>query len=295
MNASVLGRFKFHNLRLNFDRLAESRILALRPHLAEYQNRFKISVACLPNGNFVIAYQTTNNNVNILCMDRTGAVQHAKNSIIPIPSTSSLVYDVKLVHLVTHVYLYVWYYHINFGHRFCVVCYDETLNIQTKIHHDYPIHGFVAFDAKLFALSAQNGVNRLAIYDAVSLENVANLGQKCARQPYFFALTTRKLEVNATSFFLLDTSGELTVMNRLDGLVTRSFDARGTDFSLYLDQHVLSFDTTTRKFYSFDFGGKMECELSLESVTAGNQLCGVSDEELVFYDSQQVSLNFLSH
>ena len=85
------------------------------------------------------------------------------------------------------------------------------------------------------------------------------------------------------------------MMNRADGLIVKSFRIDANDFTVYLDQFILAFKCETRKLYSFNFNGKLETDKNLENITQGNQLIEISEDELIFYDSNQVSLNFLNH
>ncbi len=293
VTSQIVGKFKYQNLgKLNFDQLTEARLLSLKNKLTDFNSRFKIAVEFFQNGTFIIGHQTSTNNVNMVALDKSGNVLRQKNSIIPIPNTSSLVYNLKLVKLSNRLALYIWYFNINFGHRFCLVSYDENSNLKTKIFLDYPVNGFAAFADFLYLLSIQNGINKLSIYDS-NLENTRNIGQKQPNSPFFFPMTLTKLAVNENNFFILDNNNEIKLMNRNDGLIVSSFKIKSNDFSIYLDQHILSYDGQAKKLYSFSFSGKLENEHMLDSLTENNQLIGISDDEFIFYDSNQVSLNLL--
>jgi hypothetical protein len=291
--SQIVGKFKYQNLgKLNFDQLTEARLLPLKNKLTDFNARFKIAVEFFQNGTFIIGHQTSTNNVNMVALDKSGNVLRQKNSIIPIPNTSSLVYNLKLVKLSNRLALYIWYFNINFGHRFCLVSYDDNSNLKTKIFLDYPVNGFAAFADFLYLLSIQNGINKLSIYDS-NLENTRNIGQKQPNCPFFFPLTLTKLAVNENHFFILDNNSEIKLMNRNDGLIVSSFKIKSNDFSIYLDQHILSYDGQAKRLYSYSFSGKLENEHMLDFLTENNQLIGISDDEFIFYDSIQVSLNLL--
>ena len=294
VDSQIVGQFKYQYLKINFDQLRETKVLPLKSKLTDFHTRHKIAIEHLSNGNVIIAHQTTTNNVNLVSLDKHGEIMRQKTSIIPIPNSSSLVYNIKLVKIANNLFMYVWYFNINFGHRFCLVSYDENSNLRTKVYHDYPVNGFAAYDNYLYVLSIQNGVNKLSIVDS-NLESISNFGQKYSTMPFFFPLTLNKIQVNESLYFLLDNNTEIRMMNRADGLILKSFRIDANDFTVYLDQFILAFKCETRKLYSFNFNGKLETDKNLENITQGNQLIEISEDELIFYDSNQVSLNFLNH
>ena len=143
----------------------------------------------------------------------------------------------------------------------------------------------------MYALSVQNGSSGiLSIYDD-NLKHIKDIGQTNSTLPYYFPSTIEKILVNGEFYFLLEKNQEINLMNKHDGLILRKFFINSDNFCLYLDQYLIIFDKLN-KIYSSNFEGVLDNETEVEKLMPNNQLIGISNGELIFFDSNLLALTF---
>ena len=306
VESSMLGRIKFQNVDLFRKQLGRLAMFELKETLSGFVHGAKFTFECLQNGNFIIAYHSASNNLNILAVDRTLNVIAQYNSIVPIQSSfSSYTYQhtyyvyttcaLKLFKTTDYIYLYYHLYCSNESNVFNLKRYNNNLVFASDLNLDFAFADFTSYDNQLFGLSFQNGsYGNLSIYDA-NLQVAQNMGQNNSDSPYFFAPTISKILVNQEYFCLFDkNNNNISLMNRNDGLFVKSFKIAGnsTNVFLYLNRHVLTYNATAKKLFSLNLQDERDTEQDIEKNSDNSELVGVSDKELIFFDSKLAALNF---
>ena len=81
-------------------------------------------------------------------------------------------------------------------------------------------------------------------------------------------------------------------MNKNDGFIVTKFLINSTDFCLYSNQNIVAYVDSSKKVYCYDFEGNLDTELKIDKFTSNYHLIGISNDKLIFFDQNQVALNF---
>ena len=293
LEATNIGTISYENLKY-FSRLDAMQSLDLRSMLSELNLDARIVIEILSDECFAIAYHTTSNNVNMLTVNRAGTILAQQNSIIPPVGAFALTtQDLKLFKAGNNIYLYNYSYCANGNNMYNLKCYGAAvLNLIANINLTGVFKDFIGYDQQIFGLACQNAsFGMLSVYN-LNLGITQNLGQNSPALPYYFAPNVTKLRVNREFYFLLDTSTDIKIMSRSNGLVAKTFRINVNDFCLDLEMTILAYDGSTKKLLFFDLEGKTEIEHVVENAPDNNFLIGAANEELIFFDPDLVALNY---
>ena len=226
-------------------------------------------------------------------MDKEGSILNRKNDLIAKKQADSNIfcYNLKLVKLNKCVALFCFYIDDKeYERRYTLKIYDEHLDTNIEKSFDFNIDTLVTYDSELYALTVQNDVTILSVYD-LNLTNTHTYGQNSRYLPYYFPAEIKKIQVNEAYFLYLD-QDEISLMNRADGLVNKRIKINSSDFQLYLDEYVLAFDGNSQRLSLYGMDGNLVNEDKLEKVPATSHLKTVLNENLIFYDSCDMSIYF---
>ena len=291
VKSSIIGQIEFKNIKSSSE-IKEK--LDLKAKLNEFKDGNKINVGLLQNGNFVIAFESTTNNVNILILDRQGNVLNQKSSLIhdtPIGSKNYYYFALKVSTFKDSICLYIDLDCQSSGKTtHAIKIFDLTLILKTEINLGFVLKDFTIFNNNLFILSFRYGsYGTISNYDE-NLRNIENIGQNNVNLPYFFASSIEKIQVNENFYFLLIKKQEINIMNKNDGFVVTKFFIYSKNICLYSNQYIITLDSLS-KVYFHDFKGKLENERKIDNLTSNHQLIGTSDEKLIFFDPITLTLN----
>ena len=291
IGSDIVGNIKYENIKLFKSQMATFKSFHLKSILHGYMVGAKLAIEPLPNGNFVIAYKNDKNNVNLVILDRTGNVLVENNSII-YTLYDFTTRDFKLYKTKEAAFLYYSINCNNGSNAVNIKVFNENLNFNKftlRLENDFK--DFAVFDTQLFGLSDQNALfGLLFVYDS-NLQLVEQFGQEEPLMPYYFAPNVSKIQVNEEYFFLLDTNRDIKLMDRSNGLIARVFKINSSDFYIYMNEYILSYDSSLKSIFVFDFEGK-ESELSVKDISKNSQLIATFNEELIFFDSDLMMLSF---
>ena len=128
------------------------------------------------------------------------------------------------------------------------------------------------------------------------LGSVKNIGQSNQALPFYIPATITKLDVNDTYFIYLYNK-EIKLMNKTDGLVSKTFSINANDFTLYLEKSLLVYDNNLNVLAHFDLEGnktEIKCDDNLpkgfELVDYSN--CSVTDDQLVFFNQNELKIKY---
>ena len=300
MQSNLIGRIHYQSLSLN---CSNFECVYFMEKLTGFQTGNKIAIESLPNGFVAIVFQNSSNNLTLMILDHMGTVLKQSDSIlVDVLNGSHFLGDLKLIQLENA--LFVYHQTINKSNMYwlnILVSYDKNLNKIKEIQLRQPnasnseIYAlcFTTCGNSIFGLFILSQVIHISAYDS-NLQIIRTVGQSNPNSPYYIPPTTAKIEVTDEYFIMLSTPNEIHIMNRNDGTIFKHFQVKSQDFSLYMNELILSYDCKTRELYSYTFDGKLESQevVSGQIKSETCLLIGVSNEQLIFYDAQQVWLYF---
>jgi hypothetical protein len=300
---SVLGQLKFENIikglhSLNFDEL---KTINLADKLTgKATGYYKIS-SIVSNQNFVIAFQNSGSNVNLLTIDHQENASNKRDNIITYKSLGNKqghLYDLNLAKFKQGVIVYFHYFNLSSQFESMIQYRDDNLNLikQMIITKDNNWKNCISTDEdNIFILSNPNSnLRSLSIYDS-NLTLVQTIGQsKDVMLPFYFSLSTTKIAVSREYFFWLDSSNELTLVNKNDGKLFTKFKIASNSLFIHLNKFIISYYSTTRTLYFYDFNGKLYTEQNLTQLNDNNGLIDISSGELTFLDTTNSTLNYFN-
>jgi hypothetical protein len=293
VNSEIIGKIKYQNIKLFPGQIENFQSLDLKNKLSGFTQGHRVSIEARENGRYSIAYQISNN-INVLTIDQNGKILNQRNSIIP-SNYGYTKQDLKLLSGNDILFLYSVLYCNDYGtitYRIDVI--NDQLNSVKNVNHGCVMKDFTFNEKNIFCLSYQNGsYGIITIYD-INLGIKQQIGQNTANLPYFFPASIIKFQVNQKFFFLLHNNYEIKLMNRDDGIISKSFQLEGAplNFQIFSNEGILTYENNSKKMKLYDFDGKKNSEIYFDKLTPNNQLIGISDEKAVFFDSNQMVLNF---
>ena len=296
ITSNLIGTIKQERVKLLFERKDIIKPINIKKNLDSYQPGHPIKIKPMQNEHVFVAYQTFNN-INIVKLDNQGNMIAEKKRILDKRDYARNIYyttyDFKLTELDDKCILFVYYYdEMNDQFKYNLRVYDENLSFVIKEKNlDFNITSICSYKENLYCITKNgNGSCIIEAFDK-DLIRVKKIFQNMADDKtlaYHLPNNVNKIQVN-DMFFILSDNGEIKLMSREDGKITRSFHINCTDFVLYMGDRILKFGSSSKILTVYDLEGNSK-EMELKNVPNNYQLVDCVKENLYFYNSGLMSL-----
>jgi hypothetical protein len=294
IDKSFIGLVKTEKLNPSIHSvLKKIKSINLKDKPSNYQPGRLIRLKYFSNGKILFAFSDFKNSFAIVSvLDSQGNVLKQSNRTITKanPLSTITIQNIKIDFFEIIIYLCVSYFTDLTVSRVLISKLDESLNSLSETAIDnYRNISVSYFNGELFCFSVhQNSQNNafIFVYNK-DLSSVKKIGQNNQALPFYIPATISKLDVNDTYFIYLNNK-EIKLMNKTDGLVSKSFSINANDFSLYFEKTLLAYESNLSilNVYGID-GNKTEIKCE-DNIPKGFELLDCSNENLLFFDSNNL-------
>ena len=302
IDSSIVGIIKNIDIKWNIlNKINDIRFLNLKSKINQSD---KLKVKLCECGDFwITSIDSSRSSLNMVKLDNFGNILN--RAIIPtIKSrcTYMSINDFKLAALNTDFFIFISYnnslddysdtelqevFNTPKG-NFYLKKYDQYLKFKHEVRCSN-ISLMTTYDNKIYALAKQSKHSTLFVYDT-NLIQLEKFDNNLVDMPYYFSNTISQIGINEKIFILLD-DFRIKLMDKKNGMITKSFYFNSNNFILFNDENLMKFDSESKVLVSYDLDGIVS-EYKLDNITTTFQLVDCCNQHLVFLDSAQLCLTF---
>ncbi len=294
----------------NYNYVTKLSIIQFEDVFQEITRPHQTKIEVLKNGKYIIMalYEEKNYNFKVICFDADGNFLKSEDSLLRYPQKLR---DFKMVRSNETVCMYFSFIYgfyemdrmptFEFKNkkeniaRFLIIRLDENLRVINKINVGFSLSIMCAFEENIYILSnwKNGGDYKMFIFDW-SLKQICELGTenntaKNENVPFRFPKTTRKIEINTETFFLLE-DFKLRMMDRKSGEIKREILFNSFRIFLSLNKYILTFNNFYRILYYYDLDGNLLYAKNIKNISHDAFLVSVLGERLIFLDSKSKTI-----